>query len=59
LNLDMLQADVIVNHKMYGNGKIISNDGKTLTIYFDKIKKKRKLDLKYCVQNSTIAIVGT
>lgn len=57
LDLDMLHSGVIVNHKMYGNGKIISNDGKTLIVYFDKIKKKRKLDLKYCVQNRTITIV--
>lgn len=57
LDLEMLKAETIINHKLYGDGKIIENDGKTLVIYFDKIKKKRKLDLKYCVQNRTITIV--
>lgn len=57
LDLEMLKTDALIKHKTYGEGKIISNDGETLVIYFTKLRKKRKLDMKYCVQNRLLTIV--
>ncbi len=58
LDLDMLKPEVGISHKTYGEGKIISNDGKRLVIYFYSIKKERILDLKFCVQNRMIKIIN-
>ncbi|NMB43756.1 MAG: ATP-dependent helicase, partial [Clostridiales bacterium] len=57
IDLDSLNPGVRVSHKTYGDGKIISNDGKRLVIYFNNIKKERILDLKFCVQNRMITIL--
>lgn len=57
IDLDSLNPGVRVSHKTYGDGKIISNDGKRLVIYFKNIKKERILDLKFCVQNRMITIL--
>lgn len=58
LDLEALKRDTIVKHKSYGEGKIISNDGNKIVIHFKKIRKKRKLDLKYCVQNQLLTILA-
>lgn len=55
LDLDLLKPGTYIQHKTYGQGKIISNDGTRLVIYFTNIRKKRKLDLQYCVQNQLIS----
>lgn len=57
IDLDSLNPGVRVSHKTYGDGEIISNDGKRLVIYFKNIKKERILDLKFCVQNRMITIL--
>ncbi len=57
LDLESLKPNVLIKHKVYGQGRIVSNDGTRLKIYFDNIGKKRVLDLKYCVQNQLLTIL--
>ncbi len=57
LDLDTLTPGIIIAHKVYGEGKIVSNDGKQIVINFKKIKRKRTLDLKFCVQNCLLTVV--
>ena len=57
IDLDMLKPGVNIRHKTYGDGRIVSNDGKRLVIYFNNLKKERILDIKFCTQNRMITIL--
>ena len=57
LDLENLKPNVLIKHKIYGEGKIVSNDGTRLKVYFNNIRKRRVLDLSYCVQNQLLTIL--
>jgi DNA helicase-2/ATP-dependent DNA helicase PcrA len=57
IDRDKIKPGAKVNHKTFGEGMIKSvNEGK-ITIYFDKLKKERTMDLEFCIQNMLITIV--
>ena len=46
-----------VEHKSYGKGRVdLVEDGK-ITIYFDRLRKQRVLDLNFCIQNELLKII--
>lgn len=52
-----LKKDTLVEHKSYGKGKIVLiSDGK-VTIYFERLKKQRVLDVEFCVQNELLKVL--
>lgn len=57
IDQDLLKKGVRVEHKSYGAGTIKGNKDGKLTIYFDRIKKERVLDLDFCIQNELIKII--
>lgn len=45
-----------VAHKTYGLGKVQKIEERKITIYFDRLKSCRVLDLDFCVQNGLLEI---
>jgi DNA helicase-2/ATP-dependent DNA helicase PcrA len=57
IDRDKLIPGVKVEHKTYGIGIIKSNQQGKISIYFEKLKKERTLDLEFCMQNMLLKIV--
>lgn len=56
IDLQDLKKGTLIEHKMYGPGKIISNEDGKLTVYFDRLRKNRIIDLKFCLANQLLGI---
>ena len=57
LDVTELKNGAEIVHKMYGPGYIVKNEDGKLLIYFQKLKKERVLDLKFCVGHHLLEIV--
>lgn len=51
---DLLKEGAVINHKVYGRGKIISSKGGRLKVKFDKIAMIKILDIDYCISSRII-----
>lgn len=56
-NKQELEKGTPVEHKSYGKGKVEKIEDGKITIYFDRLRKSRVLDLDFCVQNGLLSIV--
>ena len=56
-NKQELKPGIRVEHKAYGPGKVTSIEDGKITVYLDKLKKNRVLDLNFCIQNEILRIV--
>lgn len=45
-----------VNHKSYGEGRIIDNDGRRIKVIFDRDKAIKTFDIDYCISSRIIKI---
>jgi DNA helicase-2/ATP-dependent DNA helicase PcrA len=54
-----LKKDTLIEHKMYGPGKIEKNEDGKLIIYFEKLRKNRVIDLKFCLANQLLTVIKT
>lgn len=54
-----LQKGVVVLHNSYGRGTVQKVEDGKITIYFDRLRNQRVLDLDFCVQNELLHIVET
>lgn len=45
-----------VNHKVYGEGKIIDNDGKKIKVLFERDKAIKIFDIDYCISTRIIKV---
>lgn len=59
LDQETLVKGAKIEHKMYGGGSITENKDGKLTIYFERLKKNRTVDLKFCVSNNLIKIIDS
>ncbi|MDF2950871.1 MAG: UvrD/REP helicase [Anaerocolumna sp.] len=57
LDLERLVPGSQVFHKTFGEGIIKSNHQDKITIYFDRLKKERTLDLNFCIQNRLLSVM--
>ena len=46
----------IIEHKVYGKGKIIGLDSGRVKVKFDKIALEKNLDLDFCISNRLIKV---
>lgn len=56
-NKQKLDKGSMVEHKSYGKGKIQKIEDGKITIYFDRLKTIRVLDLDFCVQNELLKLI--
>ena len=54
---ESLKAGARINHKIYGEGTIISIDSGRLKVKFDKIAIAKLLDVDFCVSNRMINVI--
>ncbi|BCN29717.1 ATP-dependent helicase [Anaeromicropila herbilytica] len=53
-----LKENTLIEHKMYGPGKIKKNEDGKLIIYFERLRKDRVVDLKFCLANQLLTVVN-
>ncbi|HEX3021267.1 MAG TPA: 3'-5' exonuclease, partial [Lachnospiraceae bacterium] len=59
VDCESLAPNTRIEHKTYGEGTIVKNEDGKLIIYFDKLKKERVLDLKFCIGNHLIKVINS
>lgn len=55
-NKQELEPGCKVTHKSYGMGKVEKIEDRKITIYFDRLRKSRVLDMDFCIQNGLLEI---
>lgn len=55
-NKEELTKGTLVEHKSYGKGKVEKIEDGKITIYFDRLRKIRVLDLDFCIQNELLKV---
>ena len=56
-NKQELRKGTLVEHKSYGKGRVEKIEDGKITIYFDRLRKQRVLDLDFCVQNELLKVL--
>lgn len=59
VDCESLAPNTRIEHKTYGEGTIVKNEDGKLIIFFDKLKKERVLDLKFCIGNHLITVINS
>lgn len=49
-----LKRGIWINHKAYGKGRVEKIEDGKISIYFERLKKQRVLDLDFCIQNELL-----
>lgn len=55
-NKQELKKGTLIEHKSYGKGRVDKIEDGKITIYFDRLRKLRVLDLDFCIQNELLKI---
>lgn len=55
-NKQELEPGCRVTHKSYGEGKVEKIEERKITIYFERLRKSRVLDMDFCIQNGLLEI---
>lgn len=53
-NKQELRKGTLVDHKSYGKGRVEKIEDGKVTIYFERLRKQRVLDLDFCIQNELL-----